>query len=195
MNNREYRTDVTYARKDLAQESAATRAYMICRNFSANDGMYPGQRLEAGAQGMPVAIGAGRKGCSGGRTVAGAGDGRVSGSGVQYMQQQQQQQHEGTYSSDGSGSAGSRETRHKRESSGSLSEASTLSGGESPRSVDSAVAFGAQSGGAVQKTAHAQVARPPHYQPGPAPCKCRRGLCVLRHERCWMCLRDAGWIA
>lgn len=37
---------------------------MICRNFSANDGMYPGQRPgQSGSvvQGLPVAIGAGRR--------------------------------------------------------------------------------------------------------------------------------------
>ncbi|KAF2740055.1 hypothetical protein EJ04DRAFT_425191, partial [Polyplosphaeria fusca] len=37
VNNREYETD------ELAKNAAATRAYMICRNFS-NDGMYPVQQ-------------------------------------------------------------------------------------------------------------------------------------------------------
>lgn len=67
MNNREYGTDVPYKSMELAQESAATKAFMICRNFSANDGMYPGQRPGQTAsngmvQGLPVAIGCGRRG-------------------------------------------------------------------------------------------------------------------------------------
>ncbi|KAF4552642.1 Hypothetical protein D9617_9g024310 [Elsinoe fawcettii] len=67
VNNREYTTgDVSYATEDLARNAAATQAYMICRNFSVNDGMLPGQRPgqavgEAGvSQGLPVAIGTGR---------------------------------------------------------------------------------------------------------------------------------------
>ena len=37
------------------------RAYMICLNFSANDGMYPvGHKHGGMTQGLPVAIGTGR---------------------------------------------------------------------------------------------------------------------------------------
>ena len=66
MNNREYSTEVAYETAQLAQESAAMKAYMICRNFSANDGMYPGQRpgqrsSNGHIQGLPVAIGTGRR--------------------------------------------------------------------------------------------------------------------------------------
>jgi hypothetical protein len=63
VNNREYTTDVDYETDDLAKNAAATRAYMICRNFSVNDGMYPGQRPGQGGvvQGLPVAIGTGRR--------------------------------------------------------------------------------------------------------------------------------------
>lgn len=61
VNNREYSTDVAYESEDLARNAAATRAYMICRNFSVNDGMYPGQRPRGGVQGLPVAIGSGRR--------------------------------------------------------------------------------------------------------------------------------------
>ncbi|KAF2744047.1 hypothetical protein M011DRAFT_409478 [Sporormia fimetaria CBS 119925] len=63
VNNREYSTDVDYETDDLAKNAAATQAYMICRNFSVNDGMYPGQRPgQAGVvQGLPVAIGTGRR--------------------------------------------------------------------------------------------------------------------------------------
>ncbi|KAF2493370.1 hypothetical protein BU16DRAFT_78125 [Lophium mytilinum] len=63
VNNREYTTDVDYETDELARNAAATRAYMICRNFSVNDGMYPGQRQGQGGviQGLPVAIGTGRR--------------------------------------------------------------------------------------------------------------------------------------
>jgi hypothetical protein len=38
------------------------RAYLICRNFSVNDGMYPAGHDHGGViQGIPVAIGTGRK--------------------------------------------------------------------------------------------------------------------------------------
>ena len=46
----------------LARENAAMRAYLICRNFSVNDGMYPsGNRNGAVMQGLPVAIGTERR--------------------------------------------------------------------------------------------------------------------------------------
>ncbi|KAF2116352.1 hypothetical protein BDV96DRAFT_599080 [Lophiotrema nucula] len=64
VNNREYSTDnVEYETDELAKNAAATRAYMICRNFSVNDGMYPGQKPGQGGvvQGLPVAIGTGRR--------------------------------------------------------------------------------------------------------------------------------------
>ena len=60
VNNREYHTDGAYGTELLARENAAMRAYLICRNFSVNDGMYPSahQRSHGGMlQGMPVAIG------------------------------------------------------------------------------------------------------------------------------------------
>ena len=59
MNNREYQTDTLCASELLARENAAMRAYLICRNFSVNDGMYV--REGEGVQGIPVAIGTGRK--------------------------------------------------------------------------------------------------------------------------------------
>lgn len=67
VNNREYSTEVPYASEALARDGAAQKAYMICRNFSVNDGMFPGQRpgqrTSAGGaiQGLPVAIGVGRR--------------------------------------------------------------------------------------------------------------------------------------
>lgn len=59
VNNREYSTDVDYESEDLAKNAAATRAYMICRNFSVNDGRCPSQG--GVVQGLPVAIGTGRR--------------------------------------------------------------------------------------------------------------------------------------
>jgi len=56
-----------YESVELAKNAAAQQAYMICRNFSVNDGMMPGQHpgvaaaSTAPAQGLPVAIGAGRQ--------------------------------------------------------------------------------------------------------------------------------------
>ncbi|KAF2104272.1 hypothetical protein NA57DRAFT_51110 [Rhizodiscina lignyota] len=63
VNNREYTSDTGYESESLAREAAATRAYAICRDFSVNDGMYPGQRQgQPGVvQGLPVAIGTGRR--------------------------------------------------------------------------------------------------------------------------------------
>ncbi|KAH9859494.1 hypothetical protein IAQ61_011275 [Plenodomus lingam] len=61
VNNREYSTDVDYESEALAKNAAATRAYMICRNFSVNDGMFPAQRPGQGAQGLPTPIGSGRR--------------------------------------------------------------------------------------------------------------------------------------
>jgi hypothetical protein len=63
VNNREYTCDTAYASEELARDKAAESAYMICRNFSVNDGMFPGQKQgQAGVvQGLPVAIGAGRR--------------------------------------------------------------------------------------------------------------------------------------
>jgi hypothetical protein len=62
VNNREYQTDAICGSETLARESAAMRAYLICRNFSVNDGMYPAGHDHGGVvQGIPVAIGTGRK--------------------------------------------------------------------------------------------------------------------------------------
>ncbi|KAI9700047.1 MAG: hypothetical protein M1836_002581 [Candelina mexicana] len=50
------------AHDTLARENAAMRAYLICRNFSVNDGMYPAGHNKGGVvQGLPVAIGTGRR--------------------------------------------------------------------------------------------------------------------------------------
>ena len=62
VNHREYQTDMVYESETLARENAAMRAYLICRNFSVNDGMYPAGHKRTGGvvQGLPVAIGTGR---------------------------------------------------------------------------------------------------------------------------------------
>ncbi|KAL1958165.1 hypothetical protein VTO42DRAFT_5020 [Malbranchea cinnamomea] len=62
VNNREYQTDGVCETELLARENAAMRAYLICRNFSVNDGMYPAGHDHGGVvQGIPVAIGTGRR--------------------------------------------------------------------------------------------------------------------------------------
>lgn len=79
VNNREYQTDTTFASESLARENAAMRAYLICRNFSVNDGMYPVGHDHGGVvQGIPVAIGTGRgrrKTSQGGSSSDGGRDG------------------------------------------------------------------------------------------------------------------------
>ncbi|KAL3464136.1 hypothetical protein BJX64DRAFT_286823 [Aspergillus heterothallicus] len=62
VNNREYQTDIVCDSDILARENAAMRAYLICRNFSVNDGKYPAGHDHGGiVQGIPVAIGKGRR--------------------------------------------------------------------------------------------------------------------------------------
>lgn len=80
VNNREYSTDVDYESEELAKNAAATRAYMICRNFSVNDGMFPAQRPGQGAQGLPAPIGSGRRntGSSNGYDSASTSSGETS---------------------------------------------------------------------------------------------------------------------
>jgi hypothetical protein len=62
VNNREYKADTICENEVMARENAAMRAYLICRNFSVNDGMYPAGHDHGGVmQGVPVAIGTGRR--------------------------------------------------------------------------------------------------------------------------------------
>ncbi|KAK0628946.1 hypothetical protein B0T17DRAFT_614793 [Bombardia bombarda] len=51
VNGREYQTDLTYESDNLAQENAAMRAFMVCRNFSVNGGMLARNGI---VQGLPV---------------------------------------------------------------------------------------------------------------------------------------------
>jgi len=51
VNGREYRTDLAYESDSLAQENAAMRAFMVCRNLSVNGGMLARNGV---VQGLPV---------------------------------------------------------------------------------------------------------------------------------------------
>lgn len=51
VNGREYQTDLAYESDGLAQENAAMRAFMVCRNFSVNGGMLARNGI---VQGLPV---------------------------------------------------------------------------------------------------------------------------------------------
>jgi len=50
VNGREYQTDLAYESGGLAQENAAMRAFMVCRNFSVNGGMLARNGM---VQGLP----------------------------------------------------------------------------------------------------------------------------------------------
>ncbi|CAG9992501.1 unnamed protein product [Clonostachys byssicola] len=54
VNGREYQTDLVYESDLLAQENAAMRAFMVCRNFSVNGGMLARNGI---VQGLPAADG------------------------------------------------------------------------------------------------------------------------------------------
>ena len=61
VNNREYQTPTYHSSETSAKENAALIAFNICRNFSANDGMYPTGFAHGGViQGNPVPVGSGR---------------------------------------------------------------------------------------------------------------------------------------
>jgi hypothetical protein len=51
VNGREYQTDLAYESDTLAQENAAMRAFMVCRNFSVNGGMLARNGI---VQGLPA---------------------------------------------------------------------------------------------------------------------------------------------
>ncbi|VUC33620.1 unnamed protein product [Clonostachys rosea] len=54
VNGREYQTDLVYESDLLAQENAAMRAFMVCRNFSVNGGMLARNGI---VQGLPATDG------------------------------------------------------------------------------------------------------------------------------------------
>ena len=51
VHGRRYQTDLAYGSDELAQENAAMRAFMVCRNFSLNGGMLARNGV---VQGLPV---------------------------------------------------------------------------------------------------------------------------------------------
>jgi len=57
VNGREYQTDLAYESDGLAQENAAMRAFMVCRNFSVNGGMLARNGV---VQGLPAHESSGR---------------------------------------------------------------------------------------------------------------------------------------
>ncbi|KUJ21781.1 uncharacterized protein LY89DRAFT_384054 [Mollisia scopiformis] len=58
VNGREYQTDLAYESDGLAQENAAMRAFMVCRNFSVNGGMLARNGV---VQGLPANEHSGRR--------------------------------------------------------------------------------------------------------------------------------------
>ncbi|RCI15824.1 hypothetical protein L249_2774 [Ophiocordyceps polyrhachis-furcata BCC 54312] len=58
VNGREYQTDLAYESDTLAQENAAMRAFMVCRNFSVNGGMLARNGI---VQGLPATADMGRR--------------------------------------------------------------------------------------------------------------------------------------
>ncbi|KIW75091.1 hypothetical protein Z517_11862 [Fonsecaea pedrosoi CBS 271.37] len=71
VNNREYQTPTYHSSESSAKENAALIAFNICRNFSANDGMYPTGFAHGGViQGNPVPVGSGRHSRRGGADTA-----------------------------------------------------------------------------------------------------------------------------
>ncbi|KAI9825206.1 MAG: hypothetical protein M1826_007063 [Phylliscum demangeonii] len=85
VNHREYQARRGRETEALAREDAAMTAYLICRNFSVNDGMCPaGHQPDGGViQGLPVAIGTGRHSASDSAS-SGCGTGGGGGSGGGY---------------------------------------------------------------------------------------------------------------
>lgn len=164
VNNREYSTgDTCYESEELARNAAATQAYMICRNFSVNDGMIPGQRpgqaatdASGGRQGLPVAIGAGRRR----RTTVDSG---VSMDGKSFV--------EAEYYSSSSGSSGGESPR--RSSQGDRTMMTVMTG-------SSATAASAASARYSDRRGSSGV------------CGCRRAH-VTGYGRCVYCLRELGY--
>lgn len=58
VNGREYQTDLAYESDELAQENAAMRAFMVCRQFSVNGGMLARNGV---VQGLPAGDMMGRR--------------------------------------------------------------------------------------------------------------------------------------
>lgn len=105
VNGREYQTDLAYASDTLAQENAAMRAFMVCRNFSVNGGMLARNGI---VQGLPADEASRTKHkSSGGSRRQGGGSGGGSSGG----------RHHSGGSSRGSSHRGSRSGNHSSSSS------------------------------------------------------------------------------
>lgn len=181
VNNREYSTDVPYKSAALARDGAATKAFMICRNFSANDGMYPGQRPGSGGvvQGLPVAIGEGR--------AATARSCRNSMAGSEIS------------TSDGSGGSSGGESPRSFESGYAETQVNPM---PKPVSMVGPGPASPQTGGRQSRRTGGQRSyRQSHMTPSAPPsaimggeyvCLCRRGA-VRAYGRCEWCLTECGW--
>ena len=172
-----------YKSAALARDGAATKAFMISRNFSANDGMYPGQRPGSGGvvQGLPVAIGEGRAATT--RSCRNS----MAGSEVS--------------TSDGSGGSSGGESPRSFESGyaetqmnpmGAMPRPVSMVGpGPSPSQTD-----GRQSRRAGPRSYHRSPmtpsAPPSAMMGGEYVCLCRRGA-VRAYGRCEWCLTECGW--
>ena len=174
-----------YKSAALARDGAATKAFMICRNFSANDGMYPGQRPGSGGvvQGLPVAIGEGRTATT--RSCRNS----MAGSEVS--------------TSDGSGGSSGGESPRSFESGYAETQMNPM--GAMPRPVSmvgpgpsSSQASGRQSRRSGPRSYHRSPmipsAPPSAMMGGEYVCLCRRGA-VRAYGRCEWCLSECGWNA
>lgn len=176
VNNREYSTDVPYETEELARDGAAMKAFMICRNFSSNDGYYPGQRpgqrsANGVMQGVPVPIGSGRRARDSNRISA--------------------------------GSYGSSSTSSSPPSSSESFSEGTSSGGNSPKSLESgfeAAQMGYNTPRAVMSQPKPVSSRHKHQHAHPQRtqyrdeyfCLCKRAP-VWAYGRCQFCVRENGW--
>lgn len=102
VNGREYQTDNAYESDTLAQENAAMRAFMICRNFSVNSGMLARNGI---VQGLPAPESSSsrsrsRKSGSGSSSSGGSSSGPSSRSGGKHSRRSRSGDH-----SSGSGSS------------------------------------------------------------------------------------------
>jgi hypothetical protein len=184
---------VPYKSAALARDGAATKAFMICRNFSANDGMYPGQRPGSGGmvQGLPVAIGEGRAATSASSSTRSCRN-SLAGSEVS--------------ASDGSGGSSGGESPRSFESGYAETQMNPLGAMPRPVSMVGPGPTSSQPGGGRHQSrrtggqrgyhrSHMTPSAPPSaMMGGEYVCLCRRGA-VRAYGRCEWCLSECGWNA
>ncbi|KAL8327121.1 hypothetical protein RB597_003441 [Gaeumannomyces tritici] len=107
VNGREYQTDLAYASDTLAQENAAMRAFMVCRNFSVNGGMLARNGIVQGLPADETSRTKHKSSSSGSRRQGGGSGGGSSGG----------SHHHSGGSSRGSSHRGSRSGNHSSSSS------------------------------------------------------------------------------